>query len=177
MSPLEQNTNNHYVWVMILRDNPKVADLSDVNKYYQCTDRGNPINAGGLYVKLMIRFLKDNKDQFGIDQIEVTDLSQYHCPQKWYASLRLELSRQLEGRYPYYVQFGFQPKTKKNFKILMENRRIMSQLLTGDHEYLYQMCRDWGCSPEDSDIYCFASGTTHDPIHSLFESDGLYFFQ
>ena len=148
MSPLEYKTKRRCVLVMIIRDNPKVADLSDVNTYFPCTDRGKPPHAGGLYVNVMTQFLRSNKEQFGIDRIEVTDLSQSHCPQKWYASFYLEMSRQLEGRYPYYVQFGFQPKTRRNLRILNENHQIMSQLLTGNHNYFYRICRDSGCSPE-----------------------------
>ena len=63
MSPHEYDTKKHYVWVMILRNNPSVADLSDVNNYYSCADRGNLSQSGEIYVNLMIKFLTEYQEK------------------------------------------------------------------------------------------------------------------
>ena len=59
----------------------------------------------------MIQFLKRYASQLGITHIEVTDSSLFHCPTNHHFSIPLEMSRQLEGQYPYYVQFGLNPST------------------------------------------------------------------
>jgi len=152
MSPTEYNTSKHCVWVSILRDNPTVADISDVNNYYQCTDHINqPPQVGRVYVRLMLKFLKTYASDFGINTVELADTSSYRCPDNRNISIPLEMSRQMEGCYPYYIQFGFRPKSRKNLAILKQNRQIMSTILTCDGNQIFNFFREIGCSQKISD--------------------------
>lgn len=132
MSPLNTNNVKHCVWVTIDRQSPTVADVSDVNKQYQCSDPTNPPIAGRIYIYMMLNFLTDHKDQLGIQYVELSDVSSYPCPEVPNVSVVLEQSRQLEGKYPYYVQFGFRPKLRENIQILKTNRQTMLHLCTSD---------------------------------------------
>jgi hypothetical protein len=145
LSPTHKNKNISCVEVIILRSNPKVADISGVNNHYSCTNHGDPPSAGHIYIRMMLQFLKERADQLGITQVELSDCSSYKCPERPTVSIPLEFGRQLEGKDPYYMQFGFRPKSERSVIILANNRQKMSQLLTGD-QILSDFCVKYGCT-------------------------------
>lgn len=132
---------NRCIWVTIDRDSPTVADISDVNTSHICTDKGNPPKSGGIYVRLMVKFIKQNAKQLGVKTITLTDYSSHYCLGKRNFSIQLEVSRQLEGKYPYYVQFGFKPLLSQNTVILKRNRQIMRSFTTS--ERLIDFCHGY----------------------------------
>ena len=88
---------------------------------------------------MITQYLKENKDLLGINRIEFHDNSHFRCPENRNISIQLELSRQLEGQYPYYVQFGYIPAHKSSRLKLMRNRQKMSQYKTSDYP-LKELC-------------------------------------
>lgn len=147
MSPIEHNTTHRCVHVMISKNDPHVADLSDVNTRYTCSDeyvhdwvQGDPPQAGGVYVRLMLRFLERHARELDIQTVELTDNAFYQCVENCVFRIHLEQSRQLEGEYPYYVQFGFMPKYLSAYQKLVHNRTVIGKLMTRDYPRLLILC-------------------------------------
>jgi hypothetical protein len=125
-----------------MKDDPQTAILDDLVLAYNCTDQSKtPPKIGWVYVHMMTHFLVTNRERLGIKRIELTDNAHYHCPNNRQFSIHLELSRQLEGDDPYYVQFGYRPKYRSSARRLEKNKRIMSQIMTKDYEDLSDLYR------------------------------------
>ena len=131
MSPIDDRISRRCVFAKILRDNPTTVELMDLILEYNCTDQPEtPPKIGRVYVHMMTQFIIDNHERLGVNRIELTDNAHYRCPQNRRISIYLERSRQLEGEDPYYIQFGYVPKSTKSSRKLHRNRLIMSQILT-----------------------------------------------
>ncbi len=113
----------------------RIADIDDLNEYYRCTDQDlNPIHAGSLFLSTIIRYLRDNKHKLDISMITVSDNS--HKPifiDKQKYAFRLEYSRQLEGKKPYYMSFGFLPIELSAYVKIHNNRNKMLRLRISDY--------------------------------------------
>ena len=148
MSPIDDDIRHRCIFAII---HDGIADLCDLNINHNCTDqKETPPKIGALYVELITFYLKENKDLLKIHSIEFHDNSHFRCPDDRSMSLHLELSRQLEGLDPYYMQFGYRPKQPSSQKVLDQNKQIMSQYKTSDFPFkeLYQVSN---CPPNLSE--------------------------
>lgn len=87
------------------------------------------IRHGDLLMETVISYCRNNKDSFGIDRLQLSDVSAYVCGRQ---EIMLEKARQLMGDDPYYMKFGFQSIESEANEILEHNRKIMVDLLAGD---------------------------------------------
>lgn len=142
MSPTDDENKHRCVYARINRNKPKVVDLHDLILTYNCTDlHETPPKIGYIYVQIMTQFLIIHHEELGINKIELFDNARYRCPENRQLSVHLEKSRQLEGKYPYYMQFGYKPKYKSSMTKLLSNRKKMKNILTRDYKDLEDLCR------------------------------------
>lgn len=146
MSPHDDEITHRCLFAKITRENPTVAELSDLILQYNCTNRRDaPPKIGFAYVHLMVRFLTRHHQRLGINRIELFDNAYYRCPKDRSLGIHLEQSRQLEGQFPYYIQFGFIPEDVESAQVLFKNRQLMSKILTKDDMGLTDLCRVFNC--------------------------------
>lgn len=149
MSPSDNDTRHRCVYARITREKPKTVELQDLILAYNCTDlHPTPPKIGRIYVEVITHFLIEHHVELGINRIELVDNAHYRCPRNRQSSIQLEKSRQLEGEYPYYMQFGYQPKDKSSRDQLVRNRQIMSRITTEENYGLIDLCRVHGCSTD-----------------------------
>jgi hypothetical protein len=130
LSPQRKINDLNCAFAKIEKNKATVVDMVSFSNKYSCTDHGDPPKAGRIYVTMMLQFLAEHKEQLGIKRFELGDDSKHHCRENHLSFIPLEIGRQLAGNFPYYMQFGFRPKYKKNMKILERNRQIMSSIIT-----------------------------------------------
>ena len=145
ISPKSSGKIKQCILVKITKGN-ETADLIDLNTKFNCTDHyENPSKAGevfesssfstkSIFLKCILEYLTVHKDDLGISRVELADMSKKLIKFDYdqYA-IELEQSRQLEGKYPYYMSFGFIPVYTSALIKLQENKGIMNDLYT---EYL-----------------------------------------
>jgi hypothetical protein len=140
MAPEEENVVTHCVKVKITQDRPNVAQIDDLTKAIKCNNLGLHDKVGRAFFIIMLDYLKTHNEQLKINTVELNDNSHFLCDEARSHRIRLELSRQLEGDDPYYMQFDFKPQRPSSTKRLKENRIIMSRMLTGHGYGLFDLC-------------------------------------
>ena len=149
MSPRDDDVDHRCLLAKILTSDPHTVELSDLTLNYNCTDQQRiHSKIGSIYVQLMTQFLIENHQKLDVTRIELTDNAYYRCPLNRRRSIHLELSRQLEGKEPYYVQFGYRPKYALSARKLVRNKEIMSQIMTREDRGLNALCSVYDCRPE-----------------------------
>ncbi len=149
ISPIDDDSKHYCVYGRITQERPNVVELRDLVLAFNCTDyHSTPHKIGKIYVEVMTQFLIEHHRSLGITQIELVDNAHYRCPKKLDLILQLEKTRQLEGKDPYYMQFGYQPKFRRTANKLAYNKHVMSQILTKDVLELARLCQDHDCQPE-----------------------------
>ena len=123
----------HCILVMTHGDSPHVADSADVNTFHAFGRPQIPSYTSGIEIKIMLQYLTDHIDQLGIRTIEINDNNHYIWHENHAKSLHLEKSRQLEGMFPYYMQFGFMPKFLSAYQKIVSNRQRLSKMTARDH--------------------------------------------
>lgn len=120
-----------YCCLIMIYPEDKMAELRDVNSYTPCFD-ATGLKSGKLVIKVAIKYCRKYREQLGIERLELGDNATYYCdrPTKQYG-IKLLLSRQLLGKYPYYFQFGFRPSPKICRRIEY-NLDLMKSKVTGD---------------------------------------------
>lgn len=120
-----------------IENNDHTAYIDEVYTHYRCTDQEkNPEQAGGIFLQLVIRYLKKHKNELKINRIELTDNSIKNI--KTYINIyNIDLfkSRQLENKIPYYMKFGFFPVHQSAYKKLKQNYRTIDNLLTEEIDF------------------------------------------
>ena len=102
--------------LVILYPEQRYGELKDVNTYhppcFEIMEQTIPnTREGRRVVKTAIEYCRKYKESLGIDWLELGDNAIYYCYQirRPKYSIKLSLSRQLLGQYPYYWRFGFRP--------------------------------------------------------------------
>ena len=83
---------------------------------------------GDLLMQTVIDYCRSKKTQFGIDRLELSDESVFICGRN---EIILEMARQLMGKNPYYMKFGFMPVDRSALETLERNHKIIEPLPAG----------------------------------------------
>lgn len=94
-----------YCMMIKIFQKDKFAEISDLNP---CIDS----KYGRIMIRAAIFYCQINKDKLGIDYIQLGDNAIYRCAKDKFYPIKISLSRQLLGQYPYYWRFGFRPNSK-----------------------------------------------------------------
>jgi len=115
-----------------------IAYIDDVNSHFKCTDqKSNPKNASGIFLLIIMNYLKKNKNILGINRIELTDNSRKIIKiNDVIHDINLFKSRQLENKIPYYMKFGFFPVLKSTYYKLKKNYNRILNLSTKDINFI-----------------------------------------
>lgn len=139
MAPENSNLIRRCVLIRITGDE---ASLDDLNICYKCTDQKvNPKSTGSLFLSFILRYLRRMKDELEIRTLTVSDTSHksiYLDNQKY--TFNLQYSRQLEGRKPYYMDFGFLPMKLSGYVKIDYNRNKMYSLKSNDYDLSTIIC-------------------------------------
>ena len=142
LSPLTDKIYKSCITVRIDK-NSTIAHIADVNICFNCTNGSrNPDKAGETFMNIIINYLKINKNELGIKTLELEDMtskiiSSIDPPN----TFELSLSRQLEGKKPYYMKFNFFPERLSAYAKIHNNRKKMKKLLTEDHDIIGVLTR------------------------------------
>jgi len=114
------------VLVKIYADD-KIAEISDLNRYYPCFD-GTNLKFGKTIMNGVIFFLNKYKQSLSINAVELQDNSSHWCEGDSKYNIQLVFSRQLLGIEPYYWQFGFRPVSSKIISRINDNIQLVNAL-------------------------------------------------
>ena len=76
---------------------------------------------GAILLENMIKFARFNAKRFHIARLELDDIARRSCNKRGDTSFMISESNMLQGRYPYYMKYGFVPVSKSAKKIIDTN--------------------------------------------------------
>ncbi len=129
LAPSQESRFRSCVSVKIIRGS-HIAEITNISTNYKCTDQeSNPLTAGRKFIRIILKFLKEHSARLSIRTVELQDVSSKTLGHN---TIKLELSRQLEGFNPYYYAFGFLPFQTRAYMKIVNNRLKIQDILTKD---------------------------------------------
>lgn len=138
MEPITSDKPSKKCITVKIEKGDSIAYIDDVNSQFKCTDqKSNPKNAGSIFLQIIMKYLKKNKNILGINRIELTDNSRKIIKTGDVVhDINLFKSRQLENKIPYYMKFGFFPVLRSTYHKLKKNYNRILNLLTKDINFI-----------------------------------------
>ena len=127
-----------YCSYVTIEGTEKVGYINRVSKMFPCVavrvgDKYRIYhgpNEGAIMIEAIIQFCRTHKGMLKIDQLALVDASVFPCgSEKGSGLLNLLVSNQLQGKYPFYMKFGFQPERRSALLKLQSNLRTMHSYL------------------------------------------------
>jgi len=139
----EPSISRHCAFIRIYNGSD-TGILGKLDGISNCLDKSGE-KEGRVIMTGIFEFCSENKTLLGIDNLELSDLSRYHCRdpttlkpimgQDKY-TIELPVSRFLTGQLPYYMQFGFMPEDPTTEEIIVRNLSKIKRLDTKDYPLL-----------------------------------------
>jgi hypothetical protein len=122
--------------LVIIYDTFGYGELKDLNNYnspcFETVEQLVPnMREGHRVVRVAIEYCRKYKASLGIDYLELGDNATYYCDRirRVEYGIRLSVSRQLLGQYPYYWQFGFRP-SDETIEVIERNLDLINSKTT-----------------------------------------------
>lgn len=110
----KDNDENQTCLHIMINTKYKLAYIQNISYYQDCLQVGlNNSGGGSMLLKMAIQFLKDNKEEYKVRRIQLTDNSYFNC-KSIKKTMFLPIISTLTYGTTWYGKYGFRPYDSKN---------------------------------------------------------------
>lgn len=128
---LHHNNDENKDVCLIIFIADKIGYIENISYHKNCIDGLDCKGGGSTLLKIAIGFLKQNKDKYNIDKIQLKDNAYKYCKESR-TKIRLSLLSTLTRGDTWYGIYGFIPKDNIGSKRYFNNKKIISSVRVSD---------------------------------------------